>query len=538
QHRDPQLAMELALDAAQDAWGCFALPDSTGMHADPADPVTRDTAELYNASVELLLRLAVKEQGLSPDHPLQFSITGRQIPVTVPSPSVVMDSRRFRSVDFVSDYEVLNLRNRHTRAGLGVPLIIGRRSDPASDPLESYYTHGMSLAATAVLRFEDTEDAATTATIELHDPGESDGVAVNSTRLPLEADTSTPLARFLSNPDLSLLDTWGLIRPDLAERVEGLYMVQPYDPDRIPVLMVHGFWSSPLTWMEMFNDLQADPEIRRRYQFWFYLYPTGESVAFAAARLRDELQAVRRVCDPDHENTKFDQMVVVGHSMGGVLAHMLTIDSGDVLWNSVSRRPVEQLRASAEKQAEIRRVFFFRRNASVGRIVTIASPWEGSSLANQFTRKLLGSVIWLPSRTLELSRIAFDQPDQAEADRLAVPRTSLDSLSRRSPLLRLVRETSVPADVRHHNIIAISRGRDPETWTDGVVSWNSAHRSDVSSETLIRAGHSQVVRHPDTAREIRRILLQHLIEQPVGKVPVIPVRHSRNSDLSEDDAVE
>ena len=536
QHRDPPLAMELALDAAQDAWSCFARPDSTGMHADPADPVTRDTAELYNASVELLLRLAVNEQGLSPDHPVQLSITGRQIPVTVPFPSVLMDSRRFRSVDFVSDYEVRNLRNRHTRAGLGVPLIIGRRSDPAADPVESYYTHGMSLAATAVLRFEDSESTA--ATIELHDPGESDGVAVNSVTLPLETDTSTPLARFLSNPDLSLLDTWGLIRPDLAERVEGLYMVQPYDPDRIPVLMVHGFWSSPLTWMEMFNDLQADPEIRRRYQFWFYLYPTGESVAFAAARLRDELQAVRKVCDPDHENVKFDQMVVVGHSMGGVLAHMLTIDSGDLLWNSVSRRPVEQLRTSPEKQAEIRRVFFFRRNASVGRIVTIASPWEGSSLANQFTRKLLGSVIWLPNRTLELSRIAFDQSDQAETDRLAVPRTSLDSLSRRSPLLRLVRETSVPADVRHHNIIAISRGRDPETWTDGVVSWNSAHRSDVSSETLIRAGHSQVVRHPDTAREIRRILLQHLIEQPAGKVPVIPVRHSQNLDRPEDDAVE
>jgi pimeloyl-ACP methyl ester carboxylesterase len=149
-----------------------------------------------------------------------------------------------------------------------------------------------------------------------------------------------------------------LIRPDLAEHVEGLYMVQPYDPDRIPVLMVHGFWSSPLTWMEMFNDLQADPEIRRRYQFWFYLYPTGESVAFAAARLRDELQAVRQVCDPEHENSRFDQMVVVGHSMGGVLSHMLTIDSGDVLWDSVSRRPIEQLKTSSEKQAEIRRVFF------------------------------------------------------------------------------------------------------------------------------------------------------------------------------------
>lgn len=547
QHRDSPLAMELALDAAQDAWGCFAQPDPTGMHADPADPVTRDTADLYNASVELLLRLAQKQQGLSPDRPVQLSITGRSIPVNVPFPSVLMDSQRFGRIDFVSDYEVRNLRNRHTRDGLGVPLIVARRSDPEADPLEAYYTQGMSLAVTAVLRFDGAGDGDSgmadgvageqpLARIELYDPGESDGLAVNGSLLPLETDTSTPLARFLSNPDLSLLDTWGLIRPDLAERVEGLYMVQPYDPDRIPVLMVHGFWSSPLTWMEMFNDLQADPEIHRRYQFWFYLYPTGESVAFAASRLREELQAVRNVCDPEHSNSKFDQMVVVGHSMGGVLAHMLTIDSGDVLWNSVSRRPVEQLRTSPEKQAEIRRVFFFKRNPAVGRIVTIASPWEGSSLSNQFTRWLLGSVVWLPNRTLELSRIAFDQTDQDHSDRPSFPRTSLDSLSSRSPLLRLVRETSVPVDVRHHNIIAISRGRNPETWTDGVVSWNSAHRSDVSSETLIRAGHSQVIRHPDTAREIRRILLQHLLEQPQRSIPVIPVQHSEDQHLPAADA--
>lgn len=538
QHRDPSLAMELAFDAAGDAWSCFARPDSTGMHADPSDPVTRDTAELYNASVELLLRLAQKQQGLSAERTIQLSLTGRSVPLRIPFPSVLMDGSQFGTIDFVSDYEVRNLRNRHTRAGLGVPLIIARRSDPATDPPAAYYTQGMSLAATAVLRFEEHSGDDLSASIELYDPGESDGLTVNDVLLPLETDTSTPLARFLSNPDLSLLDTWGLIRPDLAEHVEGLYMVQPYDPDRIPVLMVHGFWSSPLTWMEMFNDLQADPEIRRRYQFWFYLYPTGESVAFAAARLRDELQAVRQVCDPEHENSRFDQMVVVGHSMGGVLSHMLTIDSGDVLWDSVSRRPIEQLKTSSAKQAEIRRVFFFKRNPAVGRIVTIASPWEGSSLANQFTRKLLGSVIWLPNRTLELSRIAFDQTDPRSADRSSFPRTSLDSLSSRSPLLKLVRETSVPDDVRHHNIIAISRGRDPETWTDGVVSWNSAHRSDVSSETLIRAGHSQVVRHPDTAREIRRILLQHLLEQPRGRVPVIPVRHSADQRPPAVDAVE
>lgn len=533
--RDPELSMELALDAAEDAWRCFAEPDANGEYPDPCNAVVRDTAELYNASVELLLRLARQQQGLTVARPLRLSITGRVIPLEVPVPTVLMDAERFGEIDFVSDFEVQNLRNRHTRSGLGVPLIIARKQDVGADPLEAYYTEGMSLAATAVLRFEhDLEGGSglSAARLELHNPSESDGLLVDGMLLPLEADTSTPLARFLSNPDLGLLDTWGLIRPDLAEEVEGLYMVQPFDPDKIPVLMVHGFWSSPLVWMEMFNDLQADPEISRRFQFWFYLYPTGESFAFAASRLRDKLHAVRMECDPELSNSRLDQMVVVGHSMGGVLAHMLTLDSGDMLWNSVSRRSIDSLKTSPEKRSEIRRVFFFERNPAVDRIVTIASPWEGSSLANQFTRRLLGSMIWLPNRTADLGRIVFDKEEQSIADRPPFPLTSVDSLSKRSPLLRLVRESSVPDGVQHHNIVAIHRGRGPDTWTDGVVSWHSAHRTDVVSETSIRAGHTEVVHHEDTAREVRRILMLHLREQKSGSLPVIPLQWRVPSDES------
>ena len=73
----------------------------------------------------------------------------------------------------------------------------------------------------------------------------------------------------------------------------GLYMVQPYEPGKIPVLMVHGLWSSPMTWMEMFNDLRSQPEIRDHYQFWFYLYPTGQPFWLSAAQLRRDLAKVR-----------------------------------------------------------------------------------------------------------------------------------------------------------------------------------------------------------------------------------------------------
>lgn len=524
QSKDPHLAMELYLDAARDAWHLFSTPDDTGQCRDPAVAPHRDTAKVYNTSIEHLLRLAKTHGRYRLGQSLRMPLTHRHTHFEIPFPGRVMCQEQFGDFDFVSDYQVRNLRNRHTTPGLGVPIIVSPPKSGVSDPMARYYTQSMNYAATLVVRFDESANQSQPSIIRLqvYDPRESEGLVVANTLLPLETDISTPLARQLSNPDLSLLDTWGLIRPDLAEKVEGLYMVQPYDPERIPVLMVHGFWSSPLTWMEVFNDLQADPEIRRKYQFWFYMYPTGEPIAFSAARLRDTLGRLRLDCDPEHNNPRLDQMVVVGHSMGGILAHMLTIDSGDRLWKSVSKRPVDALKAPHSVKSEIRRVFFFRQNSAVNRIVTIASPYGGSSLSNRFTRWALGSVVWLPSRTLELSRLVFEQNGRDVADKLFTQQTSMDSLTRKSAVLTLVRNTDVPEGIPHHNVVAVRKGSKPEDWTDGVVSWKSAHRPEVTSEKVIRAGHSEVVRHPETAAEIRRILLEHLQQSSHDTIRVVP----------------
>ena len=53
--------------------------------------------------------------------------------------------------------------------------------------------------------------------------------------------------------------------------------------------MVHGLWSSPETWTEMINELRAVPDIRNRYQFWTYLYPTGQPFWVSATQLRADL---------------------------------------------------------------------------------------------------------------------------------------------------------------------------------------------------------------------------------------------------------
>ena len=118
-------------------------------------------------------------------------------------------------------------------------------------------------------------------------------------------------------------------------------MLEPYQPGKIPVLMIHGLWSSPITWMEMFNDLRGDPDLRSQYQFWFYLYPTGQPFWRSATQLREDLADVRKTVDPTRHEAALDQMVLVGHSMGGLVANMQIVNSRDDFWHIVSDKPIQ-----------------------------------------------------------------------------------------------------------------------------------------------------------------------------------------------------
>ncbi|MEO2035325.1 MAG: alpha/beta hydrolase [Planctomycetaceae bacterium] len=524
--QDIVLAEELYLDAAHYAWR-YLIGTHDQQIKDPNAPSHRHTADVYNSSVEGLMRLVNANRNEQDRTSLTLPLSERNIRFEVPHPSPWIQPEQIGAIEFVSDYELSNLRHRHVTRGLGVPLMIQRQRPAHSSPLEEYYAEGLRLPATAILRFptQQEQDAGQPIRLQVFDPRESDGVEVHNTQLPLETDLSTPLARFLTNPDLELLDTFAFIRPDKAESLQGLYMMQPWDPDRIPVLMVHGVWSSPMTWMEMFNELQSDPVLRDHYQFWFYMYPTGEPLTFALADLRDDLDELQQRCDPQQRNEKLDQMVLVGHSMGGLLSYLMTVDSDDTLWNSVSQTPVAELQADAGTQDEIQRVFFFESDPSVDRIVTIASPFRGSRLANRFTRWLGRTIVSVPATTLKVTKLITGLNNRRNWETVFAPSTSLDSLAKRSAVLNLVGHTTVPDSVVHHNIVGVSRGKSLKWWTDGVVTYRSAHRDDADSEIIVSAGHSQVHRHPEAIDEVRRVLKEHLKHAGRGH-RVIPVSHS------------
>lgn len=415
------------------------------------------------------------------------------------------------------------LRNHYHNFGLGVPLIAVRRKHEGEDPREEYYPEDLSFPVTAFLRVNleaANESTVQTAVLELFDPLNQPMVQVASHNVPLETDLSTPLAHTLSQPALddTRLSTLGLLKPEKVKQVQGLYMLEPFQEDKIPVLMVHGLWSSPVTWMEMFNDLRSDPQIRKHYQFWFYLYPTGQPFWFSAAQMREDLADMRQKVDPEGRFPALDQTILVGHSMGGLVSKLQTVDSGNDFWSTLSEHPFSELQADEELREGLAQTFFFDPNPSIRRVITIGTPHRGSEFANDTTRWLGRKLIRIPTKLMQgKHQLIARNPGFFRKDAPLDINTSIDSLEPKSPLLPVLLTAHCSSWVKYNNIMGELPAEGITSWFssgkgDGVVTLESARLENAESQIVVPADHSLVHRHPQSILEVRRILLQQVAE--------------------------
>ena len=534
EHQDGAAALDFY--GASVAYAYLYLFDpSVDFTRNPYDPQFRSACDLYNGALEGALRIAASGGGLLPGSQYNVDAGGQIWQVQIVSRGSRWQDDDFAEFQFVSDYELNGLTNHYRTYGLGVPLIGVRRSDPARGPLEKYYPPNLSWPVTAFLRVvpqgidpQSGLPAGHRCLIELYDPLDQTDIIVDGRRIPLESDLSTPLAYSLDQPELLALPTLGLLRPDQTESLSGLYMAEPYEADKIPVLMVHGLASSPITWMEMFNDLQASPEIRSNYQFWFYFYPTGQPFWQSARQLREDLARVRQDVDPQHRQAALDQMVLIGHSMGGLVSKLQTLHSGQDYWNLVSDQPFEKLQADAEDREKLARLFFFEPNRSIRRVITIGTPHRGSRIANDVTRWLGRKLITLPAQLIARQQeLLRNNRDVFRGGSILEVTTSIDSLSPDSPVLPVMLASPRAPWVHYHNIVGVlEEDHWLSSWTeegDGVVALASAHLDDVESELTVDANHTGVHRHPLAILEVRRILREHLAEVRRFHAPMLPL---------------
>jgi pimeloyl-ACP methyl ester carboxylesterase len=290
----------------------------------------------------------------------------------------------------------------------------------------------------------------------------------------------------------------------------GLSLLQPYGRGRTPVVFVHGLWSTPSSWARMLEVLEADEALRDRYQFWTFGYSTGDPIPYSAALLRRDLDEVRRRFDPDRSDAAFDRMVVVGHSMGGLLTKMMATDSTDRLWRVISDRPADELAGEKEDVDLFREAIFFAARPEVRRVVFIATPHRGSRFDRGSIQRVGTRLIRMPDplRATHHRLIAGNPPTFfRDHFRRGLP-TSIDELEWGSPILTGLSALAVAPSITAHSIIAVRPDSPPAARTDGLVTFDSAHVDGVASEKVVSTGHL-CQDHPEVIAEVRRILAEH-----------------------------
>jgi len=497
-----------------------------GMPAAPAgtplDSAAHNAMAFYNYTLGRYLMLAERAK-------LRYA-QGMQL--RLPQGYVALDQRDYKLIwqsgeldeyKVAYEYEAKGMDVYQVTRGIGVPMIAIRRP-PNKEGLtvaERYLPQQMlAYAATVVLRSALTaaRDARGRhvwhATLEVCDPVQTDTVKVGARTLPLATDLTTPLAYVIGQAP-SPSGFAGMLNPASYQTQDGLFMLQPYQPDKIPVVFVHGLMSSPQAWLQMLNDIMGDPALRRRYQFWFFKYPTGNPMLYSAAILRDALRGAQQLYDPAGTNAAFNQMVVVGHSMGGLLTKTLVQTSSNTLWRQVTDVSPEQLQLAPDERDLVDKIFFFEAQPYIARVIFMATPHRGSSEAERPIARLGAMLTKLPSALAApgvkiVERVAAHaaaEPQSEAAQRIDHKMTGIDSLSPDNPTLATL--CALPIAVPFHSVIGNNKQAGVPGGTDGVVLYTSSHLEDAQSELIVKSDHS-VEENLNAIREVRRILLQHL----------------------------
>ncbi|MFO0892644.1 MAG: lysophospholipase [Isosphaeraceae bacterium] len=424
-----------------------------------------------------------------------------------------VDPGRFAEVVVAEDVHVSGIRHRFRTCGLGVP-VIGTRCVDRDHPTntdELFFPTRFRIAATVLAApgggLAGGAYRMSPLGLVFHDPFRVGSAWTGGRALSLASDRTAHLALQASQDRLRSQAIRGVIATEFGPEIEpGLYMFRPYAPGKIPVVFVHGLAATPVAFLQAINEFQNDPVLSSRYQFWVFLYPTGRTIVLSAMRFRAALSRAEAAYGAD---PAFHRMVVVGHSMGGILAHMVVSDSGREVWDAALNVSPEGLRASPETRAELDQLLFFHPVPYVRRVVFIATPHRGSRLANSVVGRFFSGRIQPP-------------PDQAalidELEALNGPGVIKDENFRRaavnaigelrvdSPLLLAVGGLPVAPGVPYHSIAFRFGGHAPN---DLVVPLWSARLEGAVTEAILPGFHGSE-QSPAALNEVRRILLEHL----------------------------
>lgn len=371
--------------------------------------------------------------------------------------------------------------------------------------------------------------------VHLFNPYRQKDVVLFGKSYPLSANFSASYGMWLSENRLRQLAILSMLQ-NKSTPLPELFMLEPYDPNKKVVIMVHGLASSPATWVNFTNNLLADPTLQANYQVWQIFYATNLPILENRHQIQELIKTAYQMTDPTSTHPASQNSVLIGHSMGGVISRMMVSDADlsanmDELTHllSLNQKAFDtQKPLSEEDKQALRQRFTLNALPQVDTAVFIASPFKGTDYAERWFTLLARKIIRLPldltenATRLLMQDISDDKLNAPISDRKLKElylQNGASQLSDRSAFMALTGDITISPSVHYHTIIGDSGGlyeKSPDQlaqlsdkMTDGIVPYRSSHLEGADSQTIITGGHN-IHEDPKTVRQLRKILHDHL----------------------------
>ena len=436
----------------------------------------------------------------------------------------------------------VGLRSTYRRDGFGAELVVVMDPPKLTAPLPQadaqdegahperkddvpQYSEMSSINATALLRFKGSslQEVLQTSQVllEVYSPEATDHVDLHGEQVPLAGNFTAAYGLWLAQSGFATQSLRTLFGMSEGINEPHIYLMQPWDPDRRIIFMLHGLGSSPEAWVNVANEIMGEQELRREYQVWQVYYPTNAPIALNRYEISRAFNATLKHFDPSGQSRASEDMVFIGHSMGGVLGRLLVSSSGEQLWDGLLARYELKGERLQRVQARLGPLLHFDPQPNVERAIFIAAPHKGTDIAGNRIGRLIGRLVRLPLTILGKFEDVFLTLQQAEpqhkgSEKLRVP-NSIDNLKSSDPFVKAAASLPIKPGLKYHSIIAHRKPEVPLLQSDdGLVPYWSSHLDGALSEKVIISGHS-VQETPQAVLEIRRILREDV--EDVGARP-------------------
>lgn len=471
-------------------------------------PTSIDTPD-DSAQVAIANHTALKGKPTAQIGVMKIQVDDYDLNIYLPNEDIYLQNAREQTsalADLISTYELrlTGLNSISKRSGLGVSFVAslddrytttirqlllsslsGRlnrdsavktveNSQEDSDPTARIYPTG-HLLMTGLIKptGKSVLDVLSSRQLDVHlyNPYRSESASILEEDYPLAANFSAGYGLWLAENQLNGVGYLSLLARQPQATLPKLFMLEPYDPNKRVIIMLHGLASSPATWVNLTNDILNDNKLRENYQVWQIFYPTNLPILENRYQIQSLINSTYQQTDPNGSNPASSNSVIISHSMGALIARMMVSDDNladnlddlelrdKTLLANDNALKVDESFKQAISSAELGDRLKLNSLSQVDTVVFLSAPFRGTDYADRWFTRALRRVVYLPvglvkTVTDNLATIVT-QGDLAENPLGALYlQNGASQLSSKSSFIQLTKDIDINKRITYHSIIA------------------------------------------------------------------------------------